>query len=601
MHLIGMVACGGALFFIALVDASIVKGAHKVRMIHQTPLIATLVAALGLAFAFGTIANRLRLPSIIGYLIAGVVIGPFTPGFVADQMLAQQLAEVGVLLLMFGVGLHLSMEELLSVRAIAVPGALGQIGIVSLLGGGLAHLMGWSIGAAIVFGLSLSVASTVVVLRTLDERRLLETERGRITIGWLIVEDIGVILALVLLPLFADALGGLGQDTTQPADLFGWFETQTVWSALGLTVIKIAAFVLLMVVVGKRVIPWVLHYAAHTGSRELFRLAVLAVALGVAYGAAELFGVSLALGAFFAGVILAKSRLSQRAAQETLPFRDAFAVLFFVSVGMLFDPTILVRKSFPVVGTFLVIVVGNAIVAFAITLALRYPLRTALTMGASMSQIGEFSFILSGLGVALKLLPDEGRDLILVGAILSILVNPLLFAALNRAMPWLTEHEQQNAPDQPAPSSRAGEANITELTGHAVLVGHGRVGSRVAEAILADRLPLLVIEERQEVVEQLRARGIEAFSANALQPDILSAANLSQARWFISAIPNPFEGGNLIQQARAANPNLEIIARAHSDAEVEHLGKFGANLIIMGEREIARGIIEHIRKSRTEP
>ena len=294
-------------FFIALVDASIVKGAHKVRMIYQTPLIATLVAALGLAFAFGTIANRLRLPSIIGYLIAGVVIGPFTPGFVADQMLAQQLAEVGVLLLMFGVGLHLSMEELLSVRTIAVPGALGQIGIVSLLGGTLAHLMGWSNGAAIVFGLSLSVASTVVVLRTLDERRLLETERGRIAIGWLIVEDIGVILALVLLPLFADALGGLGQDTTQPTDLFGWFETQTVWSALGLTVIKIAAFVLLMVVVGKRVIPLVLHYAAHTGSRELFRLAVLAVALGVAYGAAELFGVSLALGAFFAGVILPQS------------------------------------------------------------------------------------------------------------------------------------------------------------------------------------------------------------------------------------------------------------------------------------------------------
>ncbi|MBZ9657227.1 YbaL family putative K(+) efflux transporter [Phyllobacterium lublinensis] len=570
-------------------------------MIHQTPLITTLVAALGLAFAFGTLANRLRLPTIIGYLIAGVVIGPFTPGFVADQMLAQQLAEVGVLLLMFGVGLHLSIDELLSVRAIAVPGALGQIAIVSLLGGGLAHLMGWNIGAAIVFGLSLSVASTVVVLRTLDERRLLETERGRIAIGWLIVEDISVILALVLLPLFAAPLGGLSQATTQTAGLLGWFETQTVWSALGLTAIKIAAFVLLMVVVGKRVIPWVLHYTAHTGSRELFRLAVLAVALGVAYGAAELFGISLALGAFFAGVILAESRLSQRAAQETLPFRDAFAVLFFVSVGMLFDPTILVRETVPIIGTFLVIVLGNAIVAFAITLALRYPLRTALTMGASMSQIGEFSFILSGLGVALKLLPDEGRDLILAGAILSILVNPLLFAALIRVIPWLTEHEQQNTPDQPAATSNADEANITELTGHAVLVGYGRVGSRVAEAILADSLPLLIIEERQDVVEQLRARGIEAFYANALKPDILRAAKLSQARWFISAIPNPFEGGNLIQQARAANPNLEIIARAHSDAEVEHLAKFGADLIIMGEREIARGIIEHIRKSRTKP
>ncbi|UXN66529.1 Kef family K(+) transporter (plasmid) [Phyllobacterium sp. A18/5-2] len=570
-------------------------------MIHQTPLIATLVATLGLAFVFGTIANRLRLPTIVGYLIAGVVIGPFTPGFVADQALAQQLAEVGVLLLMFGVGLHLSVQELFSVRAIAVPAAFGQIGLVSLLGGGLAHAMGWTIGAAIVFGLSLSVASTVVVLRTLEERRLLETERGRIAVGWLIVEDVAVILALVLLPLFAETLGGLGQGTTRTTGLFGWFETQTVWGALSLTVVKIGAFVLLMMVVGKRVIPWVLHYSAHTGSRELFRLAVLAVALGVAYGAAELFGVSLALGAFFAGVILAESRLSQRAAQETLPLRDAFAVLFFVSVGMLFDPTILVRETVPIVATFLVIVAGNAMVAFFITLALRYPLRAALTMGASMSQIGEFSFILSGLGVALKLLPEEGRDLILAGAILSILVNPLLFAVLNRAMPWIAEHEREdNTPDQPESVSRKGEANMTQLTGHAVLVGHGRVGSRVAEALLADHVSLLVIEERQEVVGQLHARGIEAFSGNGLQPDILNAANLAHARWFISAIPNPFEGGNLVQQARAANPNLEIIARAHTDAEVEHLGKFGANLIIMGEQEIARGIVEHIRASRTK-
>ncbi|PSH65534.1 Kef family K(+) transporter [Phyllobacterium sophorae] len=568
---------------------------------HQTPLIATLVATLGLAFVFGTIANRLRLPTIVGYLIAGVVIGPFTPGFVADQALAQQLAEVGVLLLMFGVGLHLSVQELLSVRAIAVPAAFGQIGLVSLLGGGLAHAMGWTIGAAIVFGLSLSVASTVVVLRTLEERRLLETERGRIAVGWLIVEDVAVILALVLLPLFAETLGGLGQGTTRTTGLFGWFETQTVWGALSLTVVKIGAFVLLMMVVGKRVIPWVLHYSAHTGSRELFRLAVLAVALGVAYGAAELFGVSLALGAFFAGVILAESRLSQRAAQETLPLRDAFAVLFFVSVGMLFDPTILVRETVPIVATFLVIVAGNAMVAFFITLALRYPLRAALTMGASMSQIGEFSFILSGLGVALKLLPEEGRDLILAGAILSILVNPLLFAVLNRAIPWIAEHEREdNTPDQPESVARKGEANITQLTGHAVLVGHGRVGSRVAEALLADHVSLLVIEERQEVVEQLHARGIEAFSGNGLQPDILNAANLAHARWFISAIPNPFEGGNLVQQARAANPNLEIIARAHTDAEVEHLGKFGANLIIMGEQEIARGIVQHIRASRTK-
>lgn len=562
-------------------------------MIHQAPLIATLVAALGLAFVFGALAIKFRLPPIVGYLLAGVVIGPFTPGYVADQALAQQLADVGVLLLMFGVGLHLSMTELLSVRAIAVPGALGQIGIVSLLGGALACAMGWSYGAAIIFGVALSVASTVVVLRGLQDRRLLETDRGRIVIGWLIVEDIVVILALVLLPLFSQALGGLGQVDTNLAGFFGWFVPHTIWSALGLTFLKVATFALLMVVVGTRVIPWVLHYAAHTGSRELFRLAVLVVALGVAFGAAELFGVSLALGAFFAGVILAESQLSQRAAQETLPLRDAFAVLFFVSVGMLFDPLILVRHTVPVIATFLVVVAGNAVAAFGITLVLRYPLRTALTIGASMSQIGEFSFILTELGVDLKLLPEEGRDFVLAAAILSILANPLLFAALNRAAQWLQERESQNEPMEPISAVR--ETISTVLTDHAVLVGHGRVGSLVADAALADGVPLLVIEERQEIVEQLRARGIEVFLGNASQPNILSAANLSQARWFISAIPDAFEGGNLVQQARAANAHLEIIARAHSDAEVEHLHKFGADCIIMGEREIARGIIERIR------
>ena len=565
-------------------------------MLHQTPLIATLVAALGLAFVFGAIANKLRLPAVVGYLIAGVMIGPFTPGFVADQALARQLAEVGVLLLMFGVGLHLSMDELLSVRKIAVSGALGQMAVVSLLGGGLAYAMDWGLGAAIVFGLSLSVASTVVVLRSLQDRRLLETERGRIAIGWLIVEDLAVILALVLLPLFAGVLGGLDEAARPTAGLFGWVETRTIWGALGLTVTKVAAFGLLMGIVGKRVIPWVLHYAAHTGSRELFRLAVLAIALGVAYGAAELFDVSLALGAFFAGVILAESQLSQRAAQETLPLRDAFAVLFFVSVGMLFDPAILVRETIPVVATFLIIVVGNSVVAFGITLALRYPLRTALTMGASLSQIAEFSFVLAGFGVALNLLPEAGRDLILAGAILSILVNPLLFAALNRIMLRFPD-EIQNPPAQPISGSETSGVIPTKLSGHVVLVGCGRVGSLVAEAVIANRLPLLVIEERHAVVERLRARGIEVLFGNASQPDVLSAANLAEARWFISAIPNPFEGGNLVERARAANAKLEIIARAHSDAEVEHLGKFGADVIIMGEREIARGIIAHIQQS----
>jgi CPA2 family monovalent cation:H+ antiporter-2 len=369
--------------------------------------------------------------------------------------------------------------------------------------------------------------------------------------------------------------------------------------------VKVTAFVAVMFVVGRRVIPWILHYVAHTGSRELFRLAVLAIALGVAFGSAELFGVSFALGAFFAGMILAESTLSQQAASETLPLRDAFAVLFFVSVGMLFDPSILMREPVPVIATFLVIVAGNALVVFGIVASFRYSLRTALTLAASLSQIGEFSFILAGLGVELKLLPQTGRDLILAGALLSILANPLLFVLVDRLGPWLLERERRRP--LPVPTGRAvqpatatrPELPATSLSGHAVLVGYGRVGSLVGEMLQAKGQPLLVIEERQEVVDKLRARGVEAISGNAGQPGLLEAANIAAARWLISAIPNPFENGNLVEHGRVANPGLEIIARAHSDAEVDYLKQYGADFIIVGEREIARGMAEHI-ESRLE-
>jgi CPA2 family monovalent cation:H+ antiporter-2 len=574
-------------------------------MPHPNSLIVTLVAGLGLAFVFGVIANRIRLSPLVGYLLAGVVLGPFTPGYVADQAMAPQLAEVGVILLMFGVGLHFSLSDLLEVRRIAVPGALGQLVVTTLLGFGLARLLGWSSGAGIVFGLALSVASTVVVLRSLQERRLFETERGKITVGWLIVEDLAMVVVLVVLPAIAGLFGGETAKPHASGGLLGWLEPNSLWAALGLTFVKVTAFVALMFVVGRRVIPWVLHYVAHTGSRELFRLAVLAIALGVAFGSAELFGVSFALGAFFAGMILAESTLSQQAASETLPLRDAFAVLFFVSVGMLFDPSILMREPAPVVATFLVIVAGNALVVFGIVASFRYSLRSALTLAASLSQIGEFSFILAGLGVELKLLPETGRDLILAGALLSILANPLLFILVDRLGPWLIERERRRP--LPVPTERAAppatatrpELPVTLLSGHAVLVGYGRVGSLVGEMLQAKGQPLLVIEERQEVVDNLRARGVEAISGNAGQPGLLEAANIAAARWLISAIPNPFENGNLVEHGRVANPALEIIARAHSDAEVEYLKKYGANFIIVGEREIARGMAEHI-ESRLE-
>jgi CPA2 family monovalent cation:H+ antiporter-2 len=572
----------------------------KGLMPHHTSLIATLVAGLGLAFVCGVLANRLRLSPLVGYLLAGVLIGPSTPGFVADQALAPQLAEIGVILLMFGVGLHVSLKDLLAVRTIAVPGAVGQIALVTLLGFGLAQIFGWAWGAGVVFGLALSVASTVVVLRALQDRRLIETERGRIVVGWLIVEDLAMVLVLVLIPALAGLMGGRPLDQAHESGLVAWLEPRTIWTALGITLAKVGAFFALMLIVGRRLIPWVLHYVAHTGSRELFRLAVLVMALGVAFGSAELFGVSFALGAFFAGMILAESPLSQRAAQETLPLRDAFAVLFFVSVGMLFDPTILVTQPGPVLATFAIIVVGNALAAFAIVLAFQYPLRTALMLAASLSQIGEFSFILAGLGVDLKILPEVGRDLILAGALLSILINPLLFVAVDRLKPWLKGHEPL-LPTLTQAGPEEGELPPTSLRDHAVLVGYGRVGSLVAEALEQKGHPLLIIEDRQEIVDQLRARGLEAISGNAAQAGVLKAANLAGARWLISAIPNPFENGNLIEQARAANPNLEIIARAHTDAEVDHLKSFGASIIIMGEREIARGLTEHIERRLAPP
>ena len=567
----------------------------------HTPLIALLVGGLGLAFLLGTLANRLRVPPLVGYLLAGVLIGPHTPGFVADPALARQLAELGVVLLMFGTGLHFSVEDLLSVKATAVPGALGQMLGVAGLGFGLTQIIGWPVGAGVVFGMALSVASTVVVLRGLQERRLLESERGRVAVGWLVVQDLVAILALVLLPAISAVLGGDEAAKTRAADgSFAFLEPDTLGAALGLTLAKVVTFFAVMVLVGRRLIPWILHYVAHTGSRELFRLAVLAIALGVAFGAAELFDVSFALGAVLAGMMLAESQLSQSAAQETLPLRDAFAVLFFVSVGMLFDPSIVVREPLLVSATFLIIVAGNAAAASFFAGLLRSPLSAAVALGVSLAQIGEFSFILAELGSSLKLLPDTGRDLILAGAILSIAANPLLLVALDHAAPRLRMRERSHAVEQRG-MPPASELPSTTLVGHAVLVGHGRVGSLVADTLASAGQAYLVIEEGKAVVAQLRARGTDVILGNAAQPGMLEAANIASARWLISAIPNPFESANLVEHAHAANPSIEIIARAHSEAEVEYLKKYGASLIIMGEQEIARRISEHILSQLHEP
>jgi len=564
-------------------------------MVHHTPLIAMIVAGLGLAFIFGLIAQRLRLPTIVGYILAGVVVGPTTPGFVGDPALAQELAEIGVILLMFGVGLHFSFKDLLSVRAIAVPGAIVQIAAATALGAGLAWFMGWSIGAGLVFGLALSVASTVVLLRALQDRRLVETERGRIAVGWLIVEDLAMVLALVLLPAVSQILGGAeSQAASDPTAIK--FDLG-VGGVLALTLAKVAAFVGLMLVVGRRFIPWLLHFTAHTGSRELFRLAVLAIALGVAFGAAKLFGVSFALGAFFAGMVMSESELSHQAAQESLPLRDAFAVLFFVSVGMLFDPAILIESPLPVLAVLFIIIFGKSIAAYLIVRSFKYPAGTALMISASLAQIGEFSFILAELGMDLNLLPKEGRDLILAGAILSMLLNPLAFALIDRLRPKLESGASilPEAEVAPAPAPRDDDPKPTSLTGHTVLVGYGRVGSFIGDHLRATGAPFLVIEDGEKAVAHLRAQGIEVIVGNAAQDDVLTAAGFRQAHRLILAIPNAFEAGQIVMKAKHANPDISILARTHSDEGVDHLTELGADVVIMGEKEIAKGIVEHLR------
>ncbi|MDP3603747.1 MAG: YbaL family putative K(+) efflux transporter [Bosea sp. (in: a-proteobacteria)] len=565
---------------------------------HHGPLIAILVAGLGLAFVFGALAHKLRISPLVGYLVAGVAVGPFTPGFVADQNLANELAEIGVILLMFGVGLHFSLKDLLSVKAIAVPGAIVQIGTATLLGMGLGLLMGWGWVAGLVFGLALSVASTVVLLRALQERRLVQSEKGKIAVGWLIVEDLAMVLALVMIPAVADAVRGAQPGI--PSPLSGQFDLG-LWGVLGFTLMKVVAFIAFMLVVGRRVIPWILHWVAHTGSRELFRLAVLAVALGVAFIAASLFGVSFALGAFFAGMILSESPLSQRAAEESLPLRDAFAVLFFVSVGMLFDPAILLRAPGPLLATLAIILVGKSLAAWLIVRAFGKSNGVALTISASLAQIGEFSFFLAGLGVSLALLPPQGRDLILAGAILSILLNPVLFALVDRfasepaaaARPKPGPGPGADPPqDEPAPEATPDlDITPTTLSDHMVVVGYGRVGALLGAGLLARGEKVLVIEEQGDAVATARRDGAELLRGNAADPAVLAAAGLARAKRLFVAIPQSFEAGQVCEQARRDNPALPIVARAHSDAEVAHLTRCGATLTIMGEAEIARAML----------
>ncbi|SEK26414.1 Kef-type potassium/proton antiporter, CPA2 family [Roseateles sp. YR242] len=563
-------------------------------MEHNVTLISTLAAGFGLALIFGFIAERLKVPALVGYLLAGIMIGPATPGYVADIGIASQLSEIGVMLLMFGVGLHFSFKDLLAVKRIALPGAVVQMTVATLLGTALAKSWGWTTGGALVFGLSLSCASTVVLLKALEAKGAIDSLNGRIAIGWLVVEDLATVLILVLLPPLAPVLGGA---VASVAGAAGAGDQAPLWQTIAQTLAQIAAFVVLMMVVGRRLLPWMLWQVARTGSRELFTLMVIAVAIGIAYGASELFHVSFALGAFFAGMVMRESEYSHRAAEESLPLRDSFSVLFFVSVGMLVDPMTLVDQPWHLLATLLVIMVGKAVAAAALVLVFRYPLNTAMTVSASLAQIGEFSFILAGLGLQLGLLPKDGMNLVLAGALFSIALNPVMFAMVGPVQRWVLARsafarklEQRDDPYAELPMSTEREF----LEGQVVLVGYGRVGRRIAKALAQQDIPVVVAEQNRETVEALRKQGRAAVSGDASDPMVLIQAHIAKAAMLVVALPDSMKARQMAEIARQLNPAIEIVLRTHGEDESELLRKENLGTVFYGEEELARGMSRHV-------
>ncbi|MDI1310169.1 MAG: YbaL family putative K(+) efflux transporter [Methylotenera sp.] len=556
-------------------------------MDHDLTLITTIASGFGLALIFGFIAESCKIPALVGYLFAGILIGPATPGFVADISIASQLSEIGVMLLMFGVGLHFSINDLMSVKRIALPGAVIQMTISTILGMLLVSWWGWTFGEGLIFGLALSCASTVVLLKALESRGILDSMNGKITVGWLVVEDLVTVLVLVLMPPLAAILGGV---TTASS-------STPLWQTISFTLLQVTGFIALMLVVGKRLLPWILWHVAKTGSRELFTLSVIATAIGIAYGAAILFSVSFAIGAFFAGMVMRESEFSHRAAQESLPLRDAFAVLFFVSVGMLFEPAILLSKPLSVLAVVAIIVFGKSIAAMVITLVLRYPLNTALTVAASLAQIGEFSFILAGLGVSLKILPAEGMSLILAGALISIAINPLIFSIIKPFKKWVlgiseTARLYEQRVDQFSELPMSTERKYLE--GQVVLVGYGRVGQRIARVLSDNHIPYVVADENREIVEDLRKKGIPAVSGNASEPAVLIQAHIANASMLVIAIPDTLNIRKMVETAKTLQPEIIIVIRTHNEEESNLMTTENIGKIFYGEEELANGMSKFI-------
>lgn len=558
-------------------------------MPHDVELIILLAVGFGLALVFGYGAARLRLPPLIGYLIAGIIISPNTPGIEADIHLANQLAELGVMFLMFGVGMHFSLNDLMQVRRIALPGAILQIAVATLLGMGVSMMWGWSFGSALVFGLSLSCASTVVLLKALGDRGLLNSVNGKIAVGWLLVEDLVMVLALVLLPATAVLLGGQA--------LEGAGSDDNIWLTLGTTLLKVTGFIAFMLIIGKRLVPMIMQIVARLGSRELFTLTVVAAAVSIAFGAYKIFGVSMALGAFFAGMVVKESDFSHRAEEETLPLREIFAILFFVSVGMLFDPRILIEQPLHVLAVVAIIMIGKTIAAMALVLFFRYPINTALTVGASLAQIGEFSFILAALGVSLNLLSIDGQNLILAGALISITLNSFVFSAVEPIQKWIRERsnlarllERSGDPLAMLPD----EVSQDYLRDQVVIVGHGEVGRRITRSLMEESIKVVIAEENREIVENLREKGIAAVCGMATEPSVLIQAHIQHARLLVLSPMDILDIHKIVDIAKTLNPQIQVLVCAESKEEAEVIRRENIGEVYFAKEEMAKNMSNHI-------
>ncbi|RZG79793.1 cation:proton antiporter [Acinetobacter venetianus] len=558
-------------------------------MPHDVNLIILLAVGFGMALIFGYIAARLRLPPLIGYLIAGIIISPNTPGVVGDIQLANQLAELGVMFLMFGVGMHFSLSDLLQVRRIALPGAILQIAVATLLGMAVSMFWGWSFGSALIFGLSLSCASTVVLLKALGDRGLLDSVNGKIAVGWLLVEDLVMVLALVLLPATAVLLGGHA--------LPGTDTSQSIWITIGLTLLKVTGFIAFMLIIGKRLVPMIMQFVARLGSRELFTLTVVAAAVSIAYGSYAVFGVSMALGAFFAGMVVKESDFSHRAEEETLPLREIFSILFFVSVGMLFDPRILVEEPLHILAVVAIIMVGKTLAAMALVLFFRYPINTALTVGASLAQIGEFSFILATLGLALGLLTPEAQNLILAGALFSITLNSFIFSAIEPVQRWIRERshlarllERSGDPLAMLPD----EVDQEYLRDQVVIIGYGGVGRRISENLMEQNIKVVIAEENREIVEKLRTQGIAAVSGEATEPNVLIQAHIQHARLLVISPMDILDIHRIVDISKQLNPEIQVLICAESKEEAAVIREENIGEVFYAKEEMAKNMSHHI-------